>query len=314
MNFLKLYYFVVAAEEKNITKAAERLFISQQSLSNHIQKLEKEFGVSLFDRIPSLTLTYAGTQFLSYAKKILDLNERWQAELDEIKKQKRGKVVIGISHDRGKLFLPQILPAYSKENPLVDISLVEGGFRVLQKSLLQGSIDLYIGIAPIALDDMNVVEVRQERVFIGVSEEFLAQKTSGRVQEFLQKNGQGVDISFFEDTPFLLPPPGNRARTLFEQVVKKHDINLNIVMEIESTETMHSLASQNVGMMVCAEAFIGSLPQAVSSCASRVHFLPLADPEATGTLIIAHAQNRHISSAAQKFIDMVTSLFSSSII
>ena len=161
MNFLKMYYFVVVAEEKNITKAAERLFISQQSLSSHVQKLEKELGVVLFNRTPSLTLTYAGDRFLFYCKKILELQAKWQAELDEINGQTRGRVVIGMSHDRGKQFLPQILPAYSKENPLVDVSLVEGNFKVLQKNLLQGNIDLYIGISPIGLDNANTVKIRQ---------------------------------------------------------------------------------------------------------------------------------------------------------
>lgn len=50
INFLNLEYFLVAAEELNFTKAAKRLYISQQSLSNHISNLEKEFDIALFHR------------------------------------------------------------------------------------------------------------------------------------------------------------------------------------------------------------------------------------------------------------------------
>lgn len=60
INFLNLEYFLVAAEELNFTKAAKRLYISQQSLSNHISNMEKEFDVILFNRTTPLTLTYAG--------------------------------------------------------------------------------------------------------------------------------------------------------------------------------------------------------------------------------------------------------------
>ena len=60
INFLNLEYFLVAAEELNFTKAAKQLFISQQSLSNHISNMEKEFDVILFNRTNPLTLTYAG--------------------------------------------------------------------------------------------------------------------------------------------------------------------------------------------------------------------------------------------------------------
>ena len=60
INFLNLEYFLVAAEELNFTRAAKKLYISQQSLSSHISNLEKEFDVVLFNRTSPLTLTYAG--------------------------------------------------------------------------------------------------------------------------------------------------------------------------------------------------------------------------------------------------------------
>ena len=59
MNFQHLRYFLMVAEELNITRAAERLYISQQSLSNHIGNLERELDVKLFTRSPKLSLTYA---------------------------------------------------------------------------------------------------------------------------------------------------------------------------------------------------------------------------------------------------------------
>ena len=71
MNFLNLKYFVMIAEEGNITRVAEKEHISQQSLSNHIKKLENEFGVKLFDRTGALSLTYAGERVYSYASELL---------------------------------------------------------------------------------------------------------------------------------------------------------------------------------------------------------------------------------------------------
>ena len=65
MNFLTLKYFIAVAEELSITKASEKLFISQQSLSKHIIKLEKELEVTLFERAPTMSLTYAGKRFFT---------------------------------------------------------------------------------------------------------------------------------------------------------------------------------------------------------------------------------------------------------
>ena len=75
INFLNLEYFLVAAEELNFTRAAKRLYISQQSLSNHISNLEKEFDVVLFNRTSPLTLTYAGQALKTRARELLDLRD-----------------------------------------------------------------------------------------------------------------------------------------------------------------------------------------------------------------------------------------------
>ena len=62
MNLLTLYYFVELARELHVTNTAQKLYISQQNLSQHIQRLEQHYGVSLFHRKPKLALTYEGEQ------------------------------------------------------------------------------------------------------------------------------------------------------------------------------------------------------------------------------------------------------------
>ena len=79
MNNISLYYFITVAQELNITKAAEKLFITQQSLSEHIKKLEKTYNAVFFERHPRLKLTYQGEQMLAYAQKVVEAEQ----ELDE---------------------------------------------------------------------------------------------------------------------------------------------------------------------------------------------------------------------------------------
>ena len=75
MNFRNLQYFLAATEEKNFTHAARRLYISQQSLSGHVAKLEEELGVPLFERGPELKLTYAGERLALIARQICSLEQ-----------------------------------------------------------------------------------------------------------------------------------------------------------------------------------------------------------------------------------------------
>ena len=81
MNFLNLEYFVMIAEERNITRVAEKEHISQQSLSNHVKKMEEEFGVKLFDRTGTLSLTYAGERVYNYASELLKIKDEMEKEI-----------------------------------------------------------------------------------------------------------------------------------------------------------------------------------------------------------------------------------------
>ena len=111
INFLNLEYFLVAAEELNFTRAARKLYISQQSLSNHISNLEKEFDVILFNRTLPLTLTYAGQALKARARELLDLRDETYREIADIKDFSTGQLSIGVSHTRGRVILPEILPS-----------------------------------------------------------------------------------------------------------------------------------------------------------------------------------------------------------
>jgi len=100
MSILGLTYFLTAAEELNISRAAEKLYISQQTLSGHIQRLEEHYGVELFRRKPTLRLTPAGEAMLFYARQMLGAEHRMTAQFADIVSQCRGHLRLGMSRQR----------------------------------------------------------------------------------------------------------------------------------------------------------------------------------------------------------------------
>ena len=121
MNFQHLKYFLMVAEELNITRAAERLYISQQSLSNHISNMERELDVKLFTRSPKLSLTYAGELLVSTATQILDQYSQYLSKVGDINRQYLGVLRVGISHTCGLALLPDVLPKFRQEFPIVSL-------------------------------------------------------------------------------------------------------------------------------------------------------------------------------------------------
>ena len=110
----------MVAEELNITRAAERLYISQQSLSSHISNMERELNVKLFTRSPKLALTYAGDQLVQTATQIIDLYSQYLSKVGDINRHYLGVLRVGISHTCGLALLPDILPRFREEFPMVD--------------------------------------------------------------------------------------------------------------------------------------------------------------------------------------------------
>lgn len=96
MNFHSLDYFLMLAREKNFTRAAEALHITQQSLSSHIANLERELNCTLVVRRTPLELTYAGRTFLRYAESIGQTRQAMEREFCDISENQKGELRVGI--------------------------------------------------------------------------------------------------------------------------------------------------------------------------------------------------------------------------
>ena len=147
MNFLNLQYFCTAAEELSFTNAAKKLFISQQSLSSHISRLEDELGVILFHRTQPITLTEAGLCLYKNSKTLLHQKRQAEQELQDIRDFRRGQLTIGVTTSRGAIILPEILPDFHQQFPQVQLHLVEGTTKQINAALYEGKTDLNIGFA-----------------------------------------------------------------------------------------------------------------------------------------------------------------------
>ena len=107
-------YFTVLAQERSFTRAAERLHITQRSLSSHIAGMEKELGSQLLVRRVPLELTYAGEVLLRYATDIQKLRNDMQREFCDISQRQRGILRVGAAPMRGQMFLPQTLALFQE--------------------------------------------------------------------------------------------------------------------------------------------------------------------------------------------------------
>lgn len=141
----RLDYIIAVSEEKNITRAAKRLFISQPALTKYITKLEDEYNITIFDRSTSpITLTEAGRIFLDEKIKISIAEQNLRSKLEYIK-NKHITITIGTGVTRGDIWLPSILRSFCEKHPDVDIHMECTGERKLPELMRQSRVDISIG-------------------------------------------------------------------------------------------------------------------------------------------------------------------------
>ncbi|MEI5103040.1 LysR substrate-binding domain-containing protein [Streptomyces sp. PmtG] len=150
MQFQQLLYFVAVAETRHFTRAAERVHVSQPSLSQQVRALEKELGAELFSRARgNIALTDAGEALLPLARRILADADTARIEVQELAQLRRGRVRLGATPSVCTGLLPQVLRDFHDRHPGIQLLIEEGGSHDLVRHLARGALDLALVVLPL---------------------------------------------------------------------------------------------------------------------------------------------------------------------
>lgn len=145
MDLKEQKYVCTLAECKSLTRASERLYISQPALSLYINNVEKILGARLFERNGrKFELTWLGKQYVEKASQMLELERQFEAVRRQAERENAGQVRIGIAQRRGIWFLPAVLSVYEREWPQVDVVIREGNLADLTIMLKNRELDLVV--------------------------------------------------------------------------------------------------------------------------------------------------------------------------
>lgn len=144
MDLISLYYFQELSKDLNMTRTAQRLYISQQTLSNHIHRLEQHYGCPLLYRKPTLSLTCAGEFVLSFAQVVRKEERNLEDILSDIEQQERGTLKLGAGSQRGAWILSHLLPDFHRRYPLVQVRFSDGLSTHLETLVSNGELDFAV--------------------------------------------------------------------------------------------------------------------------------------------------------------------------
>lgn len=293
MELRQLRYMLMVADEKSFSRAAEKLYIAQPHLSHSIQKLEKQIGITLFDRRTTpITLTYAGEQFAQTARQMLQLDHNLLQQMKDFSEEKNGRLALGISPVRSAYILPILLPAFRSVFPQVNLSLYEGTSANLEEWMKQGGTDLTILSLPIRNDGFSYEVLMEEKVLILTPPLHpLTNRLTGSTAPVY------LNLSELEHEPFVLLQQGQALRRIADTLFLQAGFQPRIVLETRSYQTAHHLASVGMGFTFSTPSILQ-----LNSNANRPVCFFTTEPSFTRTLAIVYRKDKYLTKYEQGFI------------
>lgn len=241
MEMKHLHTFLILSQIKNFTKTAEQLGYVQSNITSHIQKLEDELGVKLFERIgKSITLTVEGEQLVPYAQKLIALS----SEIQDMYSHNliSSRLIVGVSESIGIYKLPQIIKQFKKRYPQIDLHIEVLDSAQMIPKLNQHSIDIAMTLDYPILDTAMIIEFKRKEA-IGIF----------ATPDHQLCHLESVDASYFANMPFILTGQGCCYRGEFEQDLKRFSIFPHIVLETSSIQIIKENALSHLGLCLLPE-------------------------------------------------------------
>ena len=237
----------------NMTKSANALHISQQTLSFHILKLEDCCGTALFERKPSLHLTYAGEEFLKYAQKILNDCDLLTNHMAAVSGHCMGTLKVGISAYPAKRIIPLILPKFQQRWPNVSLQLYQGSFAARVNDLLDCKLDIGIGIYTQNNPHITADFLFDDRLYLLAPRLLLKTAFQEQYDSIVQRELNGTDLAAFQSLPFMLLADSTNLGNMVANYFRKTGIKPTVAITSGSLDILETLLLHNTGLMICGK-------------------------------------------------------------
>ncbi|KAB7706640.1 LysR family transcriptional regulator [Bacillus aerolatus] len=294
MDLRQMRYFTTVVQQKNFSKAAQLLHVSQPSLSNAISKLEKEVGFPLLERnTRSLHLTDSGKIMYERALELLNKFDHLTKEMKEVKQTGSGHLSLGLI-ESAKHWMPKVIHHFKGDFPNIKIQLLELlGVEQVQQSLLNYETHAAITNQMVTHRDLLAYPIYNERLVLLVHfQNELSQRPT-------------ITMKDLEREPFIISTSGFQTRKDILHAFDKEQASPNIMYEIERFETACSLVEEGLGVTIIPENYIKY------STFPSIRPRYIQSEALQRTVYLAHSKNRYLPPFIHSFLNHTTNFLKS---
>ncbi len=308
--FTNKHYIIAIYEEGSFSKAAQRLYISQPSLSASVKRIEDRISLPLFDRSTSpVSLTEAGREYIRYALEIKEKEQSFERYISDSTNTVIGSVKIGGSSLFSSFLLPFMISNFNSIYPDVTFEIIEDSTKNLIEKLSLGAIDIIIDNAVIDNTAIKSIVYKTETLLLAVPRDF---PVNDKLEKYRLKardiksgkylsDKYNVALKHFSDCSFILLNPendtGKRANSLF----KKHNLSPKTIFYLDQQVTAYNISRTGAGVSFVSDTLIKH-----TDAEKQLYYYKLDDQEITRKIFFYRKSNHYMSNACQKFIELNT--------
>lgn len=242
---VKLNTLLKVYEMGSYTRAAEKLSLTQPAVSKHIRQLERELGVSIFDRTgPKLRLTPEGKLIVRYAERVIALSDGLRRALAD-RSRAVDRLRVGVTHTSESSIVAEVLARYTEENVNTRITLRTDALASLYEMLKSYQIDIAIVEGDVSDPAIRTIRLDTDNLAVAVSNEHpLASRPSVTIDELRRER-------------LILRLPSSGTRTLFDANLESRGMSpddFNVILEVDNIATIKDLVRRNYGVSVLARS------------------------------------------------------------
>ena len=288
MTIRHLQIFVAVADCGKMRAAAERLHISQPSVSQAVRELESYYNIKLFERLSQrIYITETGKKLLPYARHIIDSFETMEGFINDTSS---GNVIrVGGSVSVGTRLLPPMIKSLENEVPDVDVCVIVDNTAAIEGKIQRSELDIAVVEGIVRSDELVKKDIYDDELVLVVGPE----------HELF--NHPGIKLKELTKHALISRESGSVERNQFEQFLLEHDIKMKNKWSCSNTETIKKAVLNGEGIAILSRMVIEK-----EIAAGEVRVLNVENTRMKRKIKLIYHKNKYISQSMTQFIDICT--------
>lgn len=300
--------------EQSFSRAAQKLFIAQPTLSLLVKRLEQQLGVPLFDRSTKpIRLTEAGKEYIAAVENIRQTEVAFKNYLQSVSAMEAGTLGIGSNQLLSSLVLPKYIADFSRTYPKIQLSMLDANSTTLQNEITNGRLDIVVDNHILPDDIFEQVRLTTEHLLLAVpaafpeNEDLLPYRLTYQdiLTDHHMKPGDPVPLNKLKNVPFILMNRDNDTRKVTDSIFQDAKFSPNVLFELDRLTTLYSYIELGAAASVVSDTLVRNIQ---TKNPERVYFYRLNPKFSHRGIYVSFKKNKYQSPAMQTFIQLLADL------